>query len=177
MKFIDTIYLKKKKKKEIYGYHLPSQFTLLMIALFYILSSDTEKCSKLEWKLRLSITNGIAKGLLYLHKDCRLRVIHRNLKASNINATTAFSGPTITDMNNKIDQANTNMTNAKNELNSLITSKINALSNQLNSSIQSSRPTCNWNGKRGIWGDHGAEDDYWMYCDGGKLTGIHAMRP
>ncbi|KOM49884.1 hypothetical protein LR48_Vigan08g071100 [Vigna angularis] len=45
---------------------------------------DDEKRKQLDWKLRLSIINGIARGLLYLHEDSRLRVIHRDLKASNV---------------------------------------------------------------------------------------------
>jgi len=48
------------------------------------LLSDTKKGIHLDWKNRLNIINGIAKGLLYLHEDSRLRVIHRDLKASNI---------------------------------------------------------------------------------------------
>ncbi|CBI18331.3 unnamed protein product, partial [Vitis vinifera] len=38
----------------------------------------------LDWKRRHNIIEGIAQGLLYLHKYSRLRIIHRDLKASNI---------------------------------------------------------------------------------------------
>lgn len=50
----------------------------------FICLSDEEKQKQLDWKLRLSIINGIARGLLYLHEDSRLRVIHRDMKASNV---------------------------------------------------------------------------------------------
>ncbi|XP_052162619.1 cysteine-rich receptor-like protein kinase 6 isoform X1 [Oryza glaberrima] len=45
---------------------------------------DTEKGAMLNWDKRFRIIDGIAQGLLYLHKHSRLRVIHRDLKASNI---------------------------------------------------------------------------------------------
>lgn len=45
---------------------------------------DEERSKLLDWPKRLHIINGIARGLLYLHEDSNLRVIHRDLKASNI---------------------------------------------------------------------------------------------
>ncbi|KAF6171582.1 hypothetical protein GIB67_018106, partial [Kingdonia uniflora] len=38
----------------------------------------------LKWKVCFQIIEGIARGMLYLHRDSRLRVIHRDLKASNV---------------------------------------------------------------------------------------------
>ncbi|KAL1567712.1 non-specific serine/threonine protein kinase [Salvia divinorum] len=38
----------------------------------------------LEWAKRVEIIEGIAQGLLYLHHYSRLRIVHRDLKASNI---------------------------------------------------------------------------------------------
>ncbi|XP_035547649.1 G-type lectin S-receptor-like serine/threonine-protein kinase CES101 [Juglans regia] len=45
---------------------------------------DPKKRELLDWKRRRNIIEGIAQGLLYLHKYSRLRIIHRDLKASNI---------------------------------------------------------------------------------------------
>ncbi|KAL1567080.1 G-type lectin S-receptor-like serine/threonine-protein kinase0 [Salvia divinorum] len=45
---------------------------------------DQVKRRILDWPRRFDIINGIARGLTYLHQDSRLRVIHRDLKASNI---------------------------------------------------------------------------------------------
>ncbi|KAL4642607.1 hypothetical protein ACB092_02G031900 [Castanea dentata] len=45
---------------------------------------DQTKAKVLGWSMRFNIICGIARGLLYLHEDSRLRIIHRDLKASNI---------------------------------------------------------------------------------------------
>ncbi|KAL8228471.1 hypothetical protein R6Q57_016055 [Mikania cordata] len=45
---------------------------------------DGEPRILLDWEKRFEIIKGIARGLLYLHQDSRLRIIHRDLKTSNI---------------------------------------------------------------------------------------------
>nr|KAJ0198463.1 hypothetical protein LSAT_V11C700349920 [Lactuca sativa] len=45
---------------------------------------EKEKNLKLNWKIRLEIIRGIARGLLYLHQDSRVTIVHRDMKASNI---------------------------------------------------------------------------------------------
>lgn len=52
-------------------------------SLDYFIFDETRKLL-LDWPKRHQITVGIARGIMYLHQDSRLKVIHRDLKASNI---------------------------------------------------------------------------------------------
>jgi len=55
-----------------------------MVLFLYLNDPDKAKKPMLDWNRRFNIICGIARGLLYLHHDSRLRIIHRDLKASNI---------------------------------------------------------------------------------------------
>ncbi|KAK3431887.1 hypothetical protein EUGRSUZ_E03005 [Eucalyptus grandis] len=71
------------------GYCLEGEEKLLVFefvphkSLDYFLY-DPEKNMQLDWLKRYKIAWGIARGMQYLHEDSRLRIIHRDLKASNI---------------------------------------------------------------------------------------------
>ncbi|CAL5209771.1 unnamed protein product [Lathyrus oleraceus] len=45
---------------------------------------DPIKRANLNWERRFKIIKDIARGLLYLHEDSRLQIVHRDLKTSNI---------------------------------------------------------------------------------------------
>ena len=46
--------------------------------------ADSLKRGQLNLEMYYKIICGIARGILYLHEDSRLRIVHRDLKASNI---------------------------------------------------------------------------------------------
>lgn len=46
--------------------------------------SAKEKSPSLDWTKRFQIITGIARGLLYLHEEAPVRIIHRDIKAGNI---------------------------------------------------------------------------------------------
>ncbi|RDY03968.1 G-type lectin S-receptor-like serine/threonine-protein kinase SD1-1, partial [Mucuna pruriens] len=57
---------------------------------------DEVRSKFLAWHQRFHIIGGIARGLIYLHQDSRLRIIHRDLKTSNI-LLDAHMNPNISD--------------------------------------------------------------------------------
>ncbi|XP_068322417.1 G-type lectin S-receptor-like serine/threonine-protein kinase RKS1 isoform X3 [Pyrus communis] len=65
-----------KEKMVIYEYVLNKSLDSFIF--------DETKRNLLDWTKRFEIISGIARGILYLHQDSRLRIIHRDLKASNI---------------------------------------------------------------------------------------------
>ncbi|CAL9076830.1 unnamed protein product [Musa acuminata var. zebrina] len=73
----------------LHGYSLSPNGNLLFYdymengSLWDLLHGPSKKV-KLDWETRLKIAIGAAQGLAYLHHDCNPRIIHRDVKSSNI---------------------------------------------------------------------------------------------
>ncbi|BAT89741.1 hypothetical protein VIGAN_06079000 [Vigna angularis var. angularis] len=73
----------------LYGYALTPNGNLLFYdymengSLWDLLHGPLETV-ELDWKARLKIAVGASEGLAYLHHDCNPKIIHRDIKSSNI---------------------------------------------------------------------------------------------
>lgn len=73
----------------LHGYSLSPHGNLLFYdymengSLWDLLHGPSKKV-KLDWETRLRMAVGAAQGLAYLHHDCNPRIIHRDVKSSNI---------------------------------------------------------------------------------------------
>ncbi|KAK2971759.1 hypothetical protein RJ640_022898 [Escallonia rubra] len=73
----------------LHGYSLSPHGNLLFYdymengSLWDLLHGPSKKV-KLDWEMRLKIAVGAAQGLAYLHHDCNPRIVHRDVKSSNI---------------------------------------------------------------------------------------------
>jgi len=57
---------------------------LFLIFIIFTNKGPAEHQIKLDWSVRQKICLGIARGLAYLHEESRLKVVHRDIKATNV---------------------------------------------------------------------------------------------
>lgn len=55
-----------------------------LISITLINKGPEEHQIKLGWSTRKKICVGIARGLAFLHEESRLKVVHRDIKATNV---------------------------------------------------------------------------------------------
>ncbi|KAL5728600.1 non-specific serine/threonine protein kinase [Ranunculus cassubicifolius] len=81
--------IKHRNLVSLQGYSLSPSGNLLFYdymengSLWDLLHGPSKK-QKLDWNTRIKIALGAAQGLTYLHHDCSPRIIHRDVKSSNI---------------------------------------------------------------------------------------------
>lgn len=57
---------------------------MVLLIMFPFSASENSEEQLLSWGARLKIALGSARGLAYLHHECSPRIVHSNIKSSNI---------------------------------------------------------------------------------------------
>ena len=55
----------------------------LCLSLFHVVGNDEHRLN-LDWPTRKKICLDIARGLAYLHEESILKIVHRDIKATNV---------------------------------------------------------------------------------------------
>jgi serine/threonine protein kinase len=55
-----------------------------LVGLCILITGKKEDQRKLDWHTRRRICVGIAKGLAFLHEESTLKIVHRDIKATNV---------------------------------------------------------------------------------------------
>lgn len=55
-----------------------------MLFFYTLTGRDSTARLKLDWPTRWKICLGIARGLCYLHEESSLKIVHRDIKTSNV---------------------------------------------------------------------------------------------
>lgn len=67
----------------IYSRTIKTRFFLHYV-FWVLMATDSSKAKELNWEKRFEIVIATAEGLVYLHENTKTRIIHRDIKASNI---------------------------------------------------------------------------------------------
>ncbi|KAJ3674886.1 hypothetical protein LUZ60_005502 [Juncus effusus] len=70
--------IQKEEKLLCYEYVINGSLDKILFA------KDGSKNVELDWRNRYKIIEGISRGLFYLHEESRLKIVHRDLKGSNV---------------------------------------------------------------------------------------------